>query len=181
MIIPITIQWICLRSTILLYLGLLCHSLDFFIGFIVCNTVTNTNTVPLNQCPVIHNSLDVTIETSGNLMAKFNSNNVYQTAWWGSQWLLAQNARDQFTMFNQNLPKPVYIVSKTTDTKYLNIFLSLGGLWTYSHVNISGNTFLQFPCEFACSRECSQDSSIKPNLLNSKRMVGLPVIIVLSK
>ena len=85
------------------HLGLLCHSLDFFISFIVGNTVTDANTVTFNQSPVVHNGLNVAIKHSGNLMAKFNSNNMDQTSWRGSQRFLTQNARDQLTMFYQNL------------------------------------------------------------------------------
>lgn len=100
-----------------MYLSLFDCVLDINVGLGVGNGVPNTNTVSLQQQPVVDQGLDVTVHFASDHPAVLHEHHMGQGAAGSTQGLLTQNATDQHTIFNQNLIKS----SKCKVTK-LNYF-----------------------------------------------------------
>lgn len=102
------------------YLSLFDCVLDINVCLGVGNGVPNTNTVPLQQQPVVDQGLDVTVHFAGDHPAILHKHHVGQGAAGGTQGLLTQDTTDQQTIFNQYLTKS----SKCNFIKLNPFFLS---------------------------------------------------------
>lgn len=87
------------------YLSLFDCVLDIYVGLGVGNGVPNTDTVTLQQQPVVDQGLDVTVHFAGDHPAILHKHHVGQGAAGGTQGLLTQDTTDQQTIFNQYLTK----------------------------------------------------------------------------
>lgn len=87
------------------YLSLFDCVLDINVGLGVGNGVPNTDTVTLQQQPVVDQGLDVTVHFAGDHPAILHKHHVGQGAAGGTQGLLTQDTTDQQTIFNQYLTK----------------------------------------------------------------------------
>lgn len=102
------------------YLSLFDCVLDIYVGLGVGNGVPNTDTVTLQQQPVVDQGLDVTVHFAGDHPAILHKHHVGQGAAGGTQGLLTQDTTDQQTIFNQYLTKS----SKCNFIKLNPFFLS---------------------------------------------------------
>ena len=85
------------------HLGLPDGLLDVDVGLGVGDGVPDADAVALEQQPVVHARLDVAVQLAADLEAEFEEDDVGQRSCRRTQRLLADDARDQYSVFDQHL------------------------------------------------------------------------------
>lgn len=99
------------------YLCLSDGLLNVIVGELVGDSVSNSDTVAFEKKIVVHDGLNVAVETPCHLVVKLHGNDVHEGPGLVTECVLGENTTEQFSVFDDHLD----IRDKQTDTREFKV------------------------------------------------------------